>query len=306
MGGLAAVVIFLTFKTPKAAKVVQATFKEKLLHMDPIATVLTMGALICILLALQYGGVTHAWNSSLVIGLLVGFGVLSAALVAAELWQGERAMLTPRIMRQRAVWSNGLWGFFITGAYFVTLYYLPIYFQSIDNVSPIASGVRSIPLIILFGISTFASGRAITKTGVAAPYMVVGSVIVTIAAGLFFTLDIGTSTGKWIGFQILAGFGYGISFQVPVIIGQAFAAPSDIAPTTAIIICTLFPCWPQSKFFPSLYFEANVMFSRSLSVCRGYPCVGGRAIWLRQSACPQTGFHCAERRSRFCHLQRCY
>ncbi|KAJ6784155.1 hypothetical protein PWT90_04185 [Aphanocladium album] len=236
VGGLAAAVIFLTFKAPKAATVVQATLKEKLLHMDPIATVLTMGALICILLALQYGGVTHAWNSSMVIGLLVGFAVLSAALLVAEIWQGERAMLTPRIMRQRAVWASGIWGFFITGAYFVTLYYLPIYFQSIDNVSPIASGVRSIPLIILFGVSTFGSGRAITKTGVAAPYMVVGSVIVTIASGLFFTLDIGTSTGKWVGFQILAGFGYGISFQVPVIVAQAFAAPSDIAPTTAIII----------------------------------------------------------------------
>ncbi|KAJ3497078.1 hypothetical protein NLG97_g2182 [Lecanicillium saksenae] len=236
VGGVAAAVIFLTFKTPKASKVVQATFKEKLLHMDPIATVLTMGALICILLALQYGGVTHAWNSGMVVGLLVGFAILSFALVAAEMWQGERAMLTPRIMRQRAVWACGIWGFFMTGAYFVTLYYLPIYFQSIDNVSPIASGVRSIPLIILFGVSTFGSGRAITKTGVAAPYMVAGSVIVTIAAGLFFTLDVGTSTGKWVGFQILAGFGYGISFQVPVIIAQAFAAPTDIAPTTAIII----------------------------------------------------------------------
>ncbi|KAJ5433840.1 Major facilitator superfamily domain general substrate transporter [Penicillium cf. griseofulvum] len=236
VGGLAAFVILLTFKTPAAAKVVQATMKEKLLNTDPIATVLTMGALACLLLALQYGGVSHAWNSSVVIGLLVGFGVLVIALIIAEIWQGERAMLTPRIMRKRTVWVSSVWGFFFAGAYFVTLYYLPIYFQSIDNVSPIDSGVRNIPLIIMFGIATYGSGRAITKTGIATPYMAVSSVIVTIAAGLLYTLDVGTSTGKWVGYQILAGFGYGLALQVPVVVAQAFAEPSDIAPTTAIII----------------------------------------------------------------------
>ncbi|KAJ5884080.1 uncharacterized protein N7473_010966 [Penicillium subrubescens] len=236
IGGLAAFVILLTFKTPKAAKVVEATLKEKLLHMDPIATVLTMGALACLLLALQYGGVSHAWNSSVVIGLLVGFVVIVIALIIAEIWQGERAMLTPRILRKRTVWVSSVWGFFFAGAYFVTLYYLPIYFQSVDNVSPIGSGVRNIPLIIMFGIATYGSGRAITKTGIATPYMAVASVIVTVASGLLYTLDIGTSTGKWVGYQILAGFGYGLALQVPVVVAQAFAAPTDIAPTTAIII----------------------------------------------------------------------
>ncbi|QKX61430.1 uncharacterized protein TRUGW13939_08578 [Talaromyces rugulosus] len=235
-GGLAALVILLTFKAPATAKRVDATLKEKLLQMDFLGTALIIGASLALLLALQYGGVTHPWNSSVVIGLFVGFGVMVIALIIIEIWQGERAMLTPRLMRQRTVWVNSVWGFFFAGAYFVTLYYLPIYFQSIDNRSPIASGVRNIPLISLFSVSTFASGRAITKTGTAAPYLVTSSVVVTISAGLLYTLDIGTSTGKWVGFQILAGFGYGMGLQIPVIIAQAFAAPTDIALVTAIII----------------------------------------------------------------------
>lgn len=219
---------------------VQATLKEKLLHMDPIATALTMGALACFLLALQYGDVSDAWDSSVVVGLLVGFVVIVIALIIAEIWQGERAMLTPRIMRKRTVWVSSVWGFFFAGAYFVTLYHLSIYFQSIDNISPIASGVRNIPLIIMFGIAPYSSGRAITKTGIATPYIAAGSVIVTIAAGLLFTLDIETSTGKWVGYQILAGFGYGLALQVLVGVAQAFAAPSDMAPMTAIIISKFF------------------------------------------------------------------
>ncbi|KAF5529136.1 major facilitator (MFS1) transporter [Fusarium mexicanum] len=236
IGGLAILVILFTFKTPAGVKVVDATLKEKLLQMDFIGTALVMGASLSLLLALQYGGVTHAWNSSVVIGLLVGFVLMIIALISVELWLGERAMLTPRLICQRTVWVNAVWSFFFAGSYFITLYYLPIYFQSIDNQSPIGSGVRNIPLIALFSVATFASGKAITKTGTAAPYLVVSSIIVTIASGLLYTLDIGTSTGKWVGYQILAGFGYGVGLQVPVVISQAFAAPSDMAPVTSIII----------------------------------------------------------------------
>ncbi|EED22155.1 efflux pump antibiotic resistance protein, putative [Talaromyces stipitatus ATCC 10500] len=85
IGGLAAFVILLTFKTPATAKRVDATLKEKLLHMDFPGTVLIMGASIALLLALQYGGVTHAWNSSVVIGLLVGFVVMVLALMMVEI-----------------------------------------------------------------------------------------------------------------------------------------------------------------------------------------------------------------------------
>jgi MFS family permease len=234
------VIILFSFKTPKAAKPAEATPREKFLQMDPLGTLLIMGGSIALILALQYGGAAHAWDSSIVIGLLVGFVLILIAFVILEIWQGERSMLTPRLMRQRTVWVNGAFGFFFAGSYFIPLYYLPIYFQSIDNVSPTASGVRNIPLIIMFGIATVLSGGAITKTGIATPYLPFGAAIATISAGLLYTLDIGTPAGKWIGYQILAGFGYGIAFQVPIIVGQATAEPSDIAPTTAIILCEFF------------------------------------------------------------------
>lgn len=207
--------------------------------MDPLGTALLMGTVISFILALQYGGATHPWNSSVVIGLLVGFVLMLIAFGILEMVQGERAMLTPRLMRQRNVWVNGVYGFFFAGSYFVPLYYLPIYFQSIDNVSPTASGVRSIPLIIAFSIATVVSGGSISKTGIATPYLPVGSVLTTIAVGLLYTLDIGTSTGKWIGYQIFAGAGYGLAFQVPIIVAQGTADPSDLASSTAIILCEL-------------------------------------------------------------------
>lgn len=278
--------------------------------MDPIATVLTMGALISLLLALQYGGINHAWDSSVVIGLLVGFVAIVIALIIAEIWQGERAMLTPRIMRKRTVWVSSVWGFFFAGAYFVTLYYLPIYFQSIDNVSPIGSGVRNIPLIIMFSIATYGSGRAITKTGIATPYMAAASVIVTIASGLLYTLDIGTSTGKWVGYQILAGFGYGLALQVPVVVAQAFAAPSDLAPTTAIIICAFFSftlSFRCRQFSLSLCIpKLTISLVHSRSICRRCTFARSRAIRLRQPDRAQACQYRTERQSRPSRGYRCH
>lgn len=239
IGGVAAAVIAFTFKTPAAHKPAAATFKDKLLHMDFPGTMLVLGASLCLVLALQYGGQAYAWNSSVVIGLFVGFALISALLVVVEIYQGELAMLTPRLMRTRIVWVSAVWGFFFAGSYFAALYYLPIYFQSIKGTSAIGSGVRNIPFIAMFSIGTFGSGRIITKTGIAAPYMPASSVIITIGSGLLYTLGTGTSTGKWVGYQLLAGFGFGIGLQIPVIMVQAYAAPADIAVVSAVIICKL-------------------------------------------------------------------
>lgn len=171
------------------------------------------------------------------IGLLVGFVLLSIAFAGWEYSQGERAMVPLRLVRQRTYLVCCLYTFFLAGAYFVILYYLPIYFQSIDDVSPIESGVRNLPLILAVMVATIVSGGSITATGLATPLEVGGTTIATIAAGLIYTLDIGTSSGKWIGYQILAGLGYGGAFQIPIIIAQATATPADLAEVTAIVLC---------------------------------------------------------------------
>jgi hypothetical protein len=93
------------------------------------------------------------------------------------------------------------------GAYFLVLYYLPIYFQSVDGASPINSGVRNLPMIIPVVIASIIGGVFITMTGRAGIVAVFGSVLAVISSGLLYTLDIGSSSGKWIGYQVIGGFG---------------------------------------------------------------------------------------------------
>lgn len=248
IGGASAVVIFLFFHAPANAVPAKAALAEKVLQMDIPGTALVMGAVISFILAFQYGGQEKPWSSFEVIGLLVGFGLITAAFVVLEWYQSERAMINGRILGQRTVWVSGLYAFFYAGAYFTLVYYLPIYFQSIGGTSPTTSGVRNLPLIIAVTIATIVSGGLITATGVYAPILVGGAAVATIASGLLYTLDIDTSTGKWIGYQILAGAGYGISFQVPMIATQGTVAPADLAPSTATVMCK---CPQHPRRFPN-------------------------------------------------------
>lgn len=65
------------------------------------------------------------------------------------------------------------------------------------------SGVRNLPLILAVTIYMLASGAYISSTGIAAPIIVFGTTIWTVSTGLLYTLDIDTSEGKWIGYQIV-------------------------------------------------------------------------------------------------------
>ncbi|KAH0282400.1 MFS general substrate transporter [Aureobasidium namibiae CBS 147.97] len=235
IGGVAAIIVFFFFKPPNSAKPVQATLKEKLLQMDLIGAAIMIGLIISYILALQYGGQTHSWKSSQVIGLLVGFVLLVAVFILWEIYQKERAMIVPRLFLERHIWVGSLYMFFFGGAYFVLLYYLPIYFQSIHSASPINSGVRMLALIIPLTLAAIVQGFALSKIGIVPLFWIIGGAIATIGAGLMYTFDAGTSAGKWIGYQILVGFATGATFQVAIANAQVHAKAEDLSQVSAII-----------------------------------------------------------------------
>nr|POE74055.1 putative efflux pump gsfj [Quercus suber] len=236
IGAISAFIILLFFHTPSAAKPQQATLREKLLHLDPLGAALVMGFVVCYLLAIQDGGANYPWSSAHEIGLLVGSAAIVGVFVLWEWFQKDTAMFPFRLAKQRVYIVESVFSFFYSGAYYLVLYYLPIYFQSIDNASAQSSGVRNLPLIVAVVISMLTSGGYISATGIAAPIVVVGAALSTICTGLLYTLDIGTSEGKWIGYQIIGGVGWGIASQIPIITVQATAPLTDLAEVTAMLL----------------------------------------------------------------------
>lgn len=238
-GAVSAAIIFFCFTTPAAAAPVKATWKEKILNMDLIGTFIIMAAAICYLLALQWGGVTKEWSSGGVVATLVLFIILVIVFVVAEWWQGDRAVLVGRLLRNRTILIGSIYAFFLGGAFFTLLYYIPIYFQAIRDVKAGESGVRNLALILATSIFTIFSGGLITMTGHFVPFLIGGGVLTTIGAGLIFTLGLTSPPSMWIGYQILAGIGIGLGIQVPIIATQAVVEPIDISSITAMILCKL-------------------------------------------------------------------
>lgn len=248
LGGVAAALILIFFTTPPQSKPISATMKEKFLQMDPVGVILCMASIITFIMAFEYGGQSKAWNSSVVIGLLVGFVLITATFVVWESFQGERAMIVPRIFKMRAIWAGALYQFFLAGAYFLILYYLPIYFQSIQNVSAIQSGIRNLAMVITISLTIIAGGVIVGRTGQTIPLMMFGTAVAAIGTGLMRTFGLHTSSGKWIGYQILTGFGLALPFQIALNIAQANASAADMSRVSATLFCKI-----SSSFFLSFF-----------------------------------------------------
>ncbi|KAB2572090.1 MFS gliotoxin efflux transporter gliA [Lasiodiplodia theobromae] len=239
IGGVSVAIILLTFKTPPLSrneKDIGAPWSEKLKQMDLIGTFTIMAAVICLLLALQWGGVSKSWSSADVIGTLVGFGLISGAFVILEYLQGNRALLVPHILKKRVVYVGCLVSFLLGGGEFTMIYYIPIYFQSILGVSAQESGVRNLAFIIAVTIFTVVSGAAITATGYFTPFIVLGAAMTTVGSGLMYTFSESSPSSEWIGYQVLAGIGIGLCFQAPIMAIQALADPEDVSASTAMVL----------------------------------------------------------------------
>jgi hypothetical protein len=127
--------------------------------------------------------------------------------------------------------------FFFAGAYFTVLYYLPIYFQSVYSASPIGSGVRMLAMIIPMTLAIVVQSPVLSKIGVVPLFWIIGGALGALGCGLFYTMDATTSTGKWIGYQLIVGFTSGLTFQVAISYAQVKTKVEDMSQTTAIINC---------------------------------------------------------------------
>ena len=109
IGAAVAVLVFVGLSARvKEEHVEKITMKQKLKQFDPVGAILLLGAVFCLFLALDWGGENYPWNSSKVIGLLAGFGLLFLAFCVSQSLFGDRATIPPRILRQRTVLYGAL------------------------------------------------------------------------------------------------------------------------------------------------------------------------------------------------------
>lgn len=243
IGAITVLVVVFFFQPPKGALANGAasankTRREILNEFDPLGTIVFMPAIVCLLLALQWGGTTYAWNNGRIIALFVVFGVLIAAFLFIQWRQQDNATVPPRVMKMRSVWSGAAFAAATGAAFFSGIYFLPLWFQAVKGSSAVNSGIMNLPMLISVVLFSLVAGVVVSVVGYYTPFMLVSTVLMSVGYGLISTFQPDTGAGVWIGYQIIAGAGVGFGMQQPLMAVQAVLSDKDLPTGTAVVVFT--------------------------------------------------------------------
>ncbi|KAL8807193.1 MAG: hypothetical protein Q9182_000875 [Xanthomendoza sp. 2 TL-2023] len=234
---IAAIMVF--FRAPKSSNETKndapTSRWAKLARFDPFGTVCFLASIICLLLALQLGGTRYEFSSGRIIALFVLFGVLLLAFIAIQFWD-DNATVPPRVLKQRTMVFGSWYMFFVGANFFTFVYFLPIWFQGVRNRSALDSGIDTLPILLAQTICVVLGGIIVSTTGHYLPLMWASVVLTPIGAGLLTTLNGGSGSGKWIGYQILYGIGGGLGYQQGITAAQTVLSDADINIGTALMV----------------------------------------------------------------------
>ncbi|KAL6706129.1 hypothetical protein ACN47E_006045 [Coniothyrium glycines] len=235
LGGLTVLIVCFLLKLEEQ-KPKLATWKETAKHLDPLGTILFLPSITCLLLALEWGAADLPWSSPRLIALLIVFAVLFVAFIVWQyLTRNTTATVPARIIVQRSVAFGGASQFCVGSTMLTVSIYIPLWFQAIKGVSAMQSGINTIPLVLSVVVGSILSGGLTQRIGYYTPFMILGSSLMAVGTGLLTTWNMGTSTGIWIGYQIIIGFGVGCTMQHPNIAVQTVLPKQDVPIGTAVL-----------------------------------------------------------------------
>lgn len=187
---------------------------HRLLRCDWVGAAISMGWAVCLILSLQYAGVTKKWTDGSVIAMLVLTGVLPFVFLGWEWWLGpERQMLKLHLLRHRTILGAGICLSWLFAVFMLVVYYMSLNLQAVYHFSATAAGIRLLPMILTQVVALMVSARVIPLIGRFKWIIVCGPALLCIASGLLYSVKTGTSISHVYGYQVLIGVGIGMSMQ---------------------------------------------------------------------------------------------
>ncbi|KAI0826958.1 major facilitator superfamily domain-containing protein [Hypoxylon sp. FL0890] len=230
LGAVTVVLCAMLVQIPKDSNPRVLYFVDKCRELDIPGTITLVGSLICLLIALQWGGSMYPWNNPRVIALFAVFGVLAIVFVIIQSTTifGKSRTIPTSLLRNRDIWLAASYAMCMTGGVYVAILYLPVWFQSIRGYSALSSGTMLIPLIAGYVVCSIIAGGVTSGIGYYNPGMIMGTMLSITGATLLTRINLDTSTAKIVGYQLLYGFGVGFGFGQPSYVVQTLLPPSDV------------------------------------------------------------------------------
>ena len=169
-------------------------------QIDYIGALLSIGTLLCAIMAMNFGGVLWSWSSANSIGLFVGAGVLLILFVMQQIFNlgtsFENRMFPMHFWKSRTLivlfftmseypphllYKNGAKSkcgtVLATFGSFIGIYYLPIYYQFTRGSTAIQTSVHLLPFILFLVAFNLINGQYMGKTGYYYPWYIFGAAL---------------------------------------------------------------------------------------------------------------------------------
>ncbi|KAF8743642.1 hypothetical protein AX14_001699 [Amanita brunnescens Koide BX004] len=226
-GGLAVLLLFFFLNLhPHEGR----TWRQHVAEFDFLGLLLLVAGVVCLLIGFNSSEIS--WSSAETISLLVVGCVLLLAACVNELYTKRSPVIPPRLFKTRTTTIILVTNFFHAVAFFAGVYYLPFYYQVL-GASATMAGVQMLPYSFASSVMSALSGVAMSRIGQYRIIMQFAFAVFTIGMGLMTRLDGNSSTAEKVLFPLVAGFGLGNLFQVPLIGLQAAMPLQDMATSTA-------------------------------------------------------------------------
>ncbi len=203
--------------------------------IDYLGATLLMGGVSTLLIWVSLAGNQFAWKSG-TSALLVIAGV---AVILAAIYVEAKVAIEPiiplRLFKDRTTSLATAASVMIGVAMFGSTVYLSQYFQLARGMSPTEAGLMSIAMVGGLLISSIATGRIITRTGVWKRYLVGGTLLVTIGIGLLGSIDENTNLVLVGAFMAVLGIGLGATMQNLVLSVQNNVSESDLGAASSVV-----------------------------------------------------------------------
>lgn len=191
-------------------------YKESTIHqkqsIDWWGAATLIGAVVCVMFALELGGQKYAWDSTNILSLFAGFAVLLLVFLFVET-KAKDPIISFSMFKNRLFGGSTLVGLFYGAAFMAATVYIPIFVQGVYGGSATNSGLILLPMM-LGSVVTAQIGGFLTSKMSYRNIMFLSGVILISGFLLLSSITPDTSRGLLTVYMIIVGLGVGFSFSV--------------------------------------------------------------------------------------------
>ena len=229
------------------------SFTSRLAKFDFLGSTLSVGAIVCLIMGINFGGLLYSWNDGAIIALFVVSGVLFIVFAFQQIFTvfttSDTRVFPVHLVRRKEPVLLFIAGSSGGAAIYLVIYYIPIYFQFTRGDSAIEAAVRLLPFVFILSTMVLVNGFFMAKWGRYTPWYLIGSVITLIGSVLMCKpskgiiklscfvklifisdkIDVNTSTSAIYGYEVLIAFGAGSFVQASFSVIQTIVTPAEMS-----------------------------------------------------------------------------